>query len=394
MKNLSIKLKLAVAVLLCLGAQALVSTVMARQRYAQDITSAGEVAVRTAAQSFESLERRELDKLSATLAALVGDPTLTAMFAQHDFDRLYAAAAPIFQDLKDRHGVTDWEFIEAPPTRTVFMRVNRPDLSGDVADRATVLSSMRTGADAAGKELDRTGFALRVVRPFIAHGRLLGYMGLGQQIESFLGRMKAETENEFGLVVEKRYLDEKAWAAARGTRRDNWRDDPQVVAVDTTSADAPVLGGAAEVLDVPDGGRYLTSVEVGDRLFVRGVVPVRDVDGHKVGGLFVLHDVTSVREQARSERNREMLLTTLAALGVLAVIIGLVELLVFRRLQAMSRSMQEASTRLAGGDFDVAAAITPGTNDEIGRFERFLATFLGTIGATLREVEKRRSRTP
>jgi HAMP domain-containing protein len=392
MKNLSIKVKLAVAVVLCLGVLVAVNVLLAGQRYRADIADAGEVAVKAAAQSFASLERRELDKLSATLAALVGDPTLSAMFSQRDFDRLYVAAAPIYQDLKDRHGVTDWEFIEPPPTRTVFMRVHRPDLSGDAADRTTVLTAVRTNEAAAGKELDRTGFALRVVRPFVAHGRLLGFMGLGQQIESFLGRMKEETGNEFGLVVEKKFLDEKAWAAARGSRRNNWGDDAQVLTVESTGGDLPVVGTAADVLDVPDGGRHLATVEVGGKLFVRGVVPVRDVEGHKVGGLFVLHDVSAVRDRAGAERTREILLTALAALLVLAVILVLVEVLVLRRLKAMSATMEDAAMRLAGGDYDVAGAIVPGDQDEIGRFETFLGSFLGTIGSTLRELEKRRGR--
>jgi len=392
MQNLSIKLKLALAVLLSLGALALVNALMARQRYQEDIANAGAEAVRVAAQSFDSLEKRELDKLSATLAALVGDPTLSAMFAQRDFDRLFVAAAPIFQDLKDRHGVTDWEFIEPQPTRTVFQRVNRPDLSGDVADRATVLTAIKTGDAVGGKELDRTGFALRVVRPFVAHGKLLGYMGLGQQIDSFLSRMKAETGNEFGLVVQKRYLDEKAWASARGSRRNNWGDDPEVVAVEATSADLPVLGTAGEVQDVPDGGRHLAAAERDGKLFVRGVVPVRDVDGHKVGGLFVLRDVSAVRDRALSDRNRDILLSSLAALVVLGLIIALLELLVFRRLQGMTKAMEDVSVRLAGGDYDVAAGVPAGGKDEIGQFEQFLGRFLGTIGATLREMEKRRGR--
>lgn len=389
MKNLSIKLKVALAVLLCLVLLAAVNVLLAGQRYRQDIRNSGESAVRAAAQSFASLERRELDKLSATLAALVGDPTLTAMFAQRDFDRLFVAAAPIFQDLRDRHGITDWEFIEPPPTRTVFMRVHRPDVSGDAADRTTVLQAIRTNDASAGKELDRTGFALRVVRPFVAHGKLLGYMGLGQQIQSFLGRMKEETGNEFGLVLEKKYLDEKAYAAASGSRRNNWADDATVVTVDATG-DAPVVGTAADVGDVPDQGRFLSTVELGDKLFVRGVVPVRDVEGHKVGGLFVLSDVTAVRDRAGSERTREILLATLAALVVLGVILALIEVLVLRRLQGMSKAMEDAAMRLAGGDYDVAGTIQPGAGDEIGKFERFLGTFLGTIGSTLRELEKRR----
>lgn len=392
MKNLSIKLKLALAIVLCLGLLALANSLMARSRYAQDITDAGEGAVKAAAQSFDSLERRELDKLSATLAALVGDPTLSAMFAQKDFDRLYVAAAPIFQDLKDHHSVTDWEFIEPPPSRTVFMRVGRPDLSGDVTDRATLMRSVKTGEAAGGKELDRTGFALRVVRPFVAHGKLFGYMGLGLQIESFLGRMKAETGNDFGLMVEKRYLDQKAWSAARGARRDNWNDDPSTVAVEVTSPDLPVMGTSAEVVDIPDAGRFLAPVEVGDKLFVRGVVPVRDVEGHKVGGLFVLRDVSAVRDRARTDRNREIALAVVSALLVLGAILALVEVLVLRRLKAMARSMEDASMRLAGGDYDVASAVQPTANDEIGHFEGFLGSFLGTIGATMRELEKRRDR--
>ena len=73
------------------------------------------------------------------------------------------------------------------------------------------------------------------------------------------------------------------------------------------------------------------------------------------------------------------------------VILALVELLVLRRLQAMSKAMEDASMRLAGGDYDVVTP-APAFNDEIGKFETFLGSFLGTIGATLREMEKRRSR--
>jgi HAMP domain-containing protein len=269
------------------------------------------------------------------------------------------------------------------------MRVHRPDVSGDAADRATVLQAIKTNDAAAGKELDRTGFALRVVRPLVAHGNLIGYMGMGQQIGSFLGRMKEETGNEFGLVVEKRFLDEKSYAAARGSRPNNWADDPQVVTIEATG-DLPVVGKSADVAEVPDSGRYLSTVEVGAKLFVRGIVPVRDVEGHKVGGLFVLHDVTAVRDAAGSERNREVLLATLAAVVVLAVILALVELLVLRRLSAMSLAMEDAAMRLAGGDYDVGGTIKPGAADEIGKFEVFLAKFLGTMGSTLRELEKRR----
>ena len=52
--------------------------------------------------------------------------------------------------------------------------------------------------------------------------------------------------------------------------------------------------------------------------------------------------------------------------------------------------MEDVSTRLAGGEYEIGNTLQPTANDEIGRFESFLASFLGMIGATLRELEKRR----
>ena len=69
-----------------------------------------------------------------------------------------------------------------------------------------------------------------------------------------------------------------------------------------------------------------------------------------------------------------------------------VELLVLRRLKAMSATMEDAAMRLAGGDYDVGGAIVPGDQDEIGRFETFLASYRGNIGPALRELEMRRGR--
>jgi len=56
----------------------------------------------------------------------------------------------------------------------------------------------------------------------------------------------------------------------------------------------------------------------------------------------------------------------------------------------MTRTMEDASIRLAGGDYGIGGSVSPAEPDEIGRFEAFLGSFLGTIGATLRQLEKRR----
>ena len=151
MPSMSIKLKLTVAVVLGLGAIALVNAALARHRYQQDVQYSAEQAVRAAARTFASMEKREVDKLSSALDALLGDRTLAAAFAQRDRDRLYEVAAPIFRELKERHGVTQWMFID--PSRVCFLRVQRPELHDDVIERVTLQTAIRTSDTASGKEL-------------------------------------------------------------------------------------------------------------------------------------------------------------------------------------------------------------------------------------------------
>jgi HAMP domain-containing protein len=393
MKNLSIKAKIALSVVACLVVIAAANAILARHNYHREMTYAGEQAVRAAARSFRGIERREIDKLSTALDALIGEPTLAAFTAQRDRDNLLEAAAPIFKELKARHNVTHWYFIDPAPGRKCFLRVHRPELHDDVIDRQTLLAAIRTGDTAAGKELGQTAFALRVVRPFAPQGKLLGYMELGQEIDDFLVRMKDETGDDFALVIEKRFLSATAYAATRGERRNNWNDDPDVVMVDATSKEPGVFGTSADVADVPEGGRYLGPAERGTSRFVRGVVPVLDAAGQRVGGLFVLHDVTALRDRALSEQTGVVVLIGAVAVVVLSLLYFLVEVLVFRRLSRMTQAMQHLSIRLAGGDYDVGGHIKPASSDEIGKFEGFLGSFLSTIGSTLRELEKRQRRT-
>lgn len=45
----------------------------------------------------------------------------------------------------------------------------------------------------------------------------------------------------------------------------NWADDPEIVAIDVTDPSSPVVGSAADLRDLPDGGRFLEAVERGPR---------------------------------------------------------------------------------------------------------------------------------
>jgi hypothetical protein len=390
MPTLSIKLKIAATVALCLGLVAVLNAALAWYTYRQDMLYAGEQSAQAAARAFSAVQRREVDRLSSALDVLLRNPDLAEPFALRDRERLREAAEPIFRELKERHGISLWSFIEPEPARTTFLRMHRPDLFGDAVDRVSLDVAIRSGDTAAGVELGRTAFALRVVRPLVARGGLLGYVELGEEIDGFVARVKEETGDELGLVVRKEFLDPRAWASARGAHPDDRGEAPEIVTVVATSPDPAIRGTAEELREIPDGGRFLARVFRGPLRFVRGVVPVRDAAGRKIGGLFVLHDVNALRTRVKGEQVRVIVFVTLLALTVLGLLLAMFEVLVFRRLRRMTRAMEDVSTRLAGGDYEVGGTVRPEAADELGRFEAFLGSFLATIGATLRQLEKRR----
>ena len=366
MRSLSVELKLGIAIAAVCLVAALGATHLAGRVFGRTLEDAALATVREASGAFAAEEHSEIEKLAATLDALLGDEDLRAAFLARDRARLLALAAPRFQVLSERDRITHWYFIEPEPASTVFLRVHHPDLHGDRVERATYLQAMKTGELGAGKELGRTAFALRAVRPWIHEGKLIGYMEVAEEIDHFLTAMKARTGDDYGLLVKKKFLDERAWANVLGPRANTWNDRPDVVVVDTTSFTEGIVDYDGDLEALPEGGQDLGRVARGDRVHVRGIFPVLDATGRTVGGLFVLRDFTRQDAALRAARTQ----TLFAVLGVTGaaalVIVLLVRVVVFARLARLRGALEVRA---------VEAGLPPGrvvqldSEDEIGRLE-------------------------
>jgi HAMP domain-containing protein len=386
---MSIRAKLMLAIVASMVGLALVTGALIRAAGERTARSAAEHAVSAAAQALASSERGDIEKLDATLRALSAHPGLAQAFAARDRKTLLALAAPVFAALKAEHDITHLYFLEPEPSRTCFLRVHKPEWFGDVVDRATLTKAIETKGLGAGKELGKTAFALRIVRPWFGQdGKLLGYLELGEEIDHFLDRMKAQTGDDYGLLVEKAFLDEAAWRATRQGKRNNWGDRPRTVVVDTTAPDETMIDFDRDLASIPEQGLLLGEDLREGKVFARGIVPVKDAAGRRVGGLFVLHDVTALHRNMLAARRGVyvVLAAVAAALGILLHV--LVDRLVFRRLDAMIGTMEDLSARLAGGDYDVVAPRASGT-DEIGRFEEFFGRFLQVVAGLLKELTRK-----
>lgn len=246
--------------------------------------------LRKGAAAYAALERRDTEMLSRELDRLLGETDILELFRARRRGELLAAADREFAELKARH-VTHWYFLEPEPSRVCFLRVHAPELHGDVVNRETFSQAVATKKLGAGKEVGKTAFALRVVKPARLRGELIGYMELGEDIDHFLGQLKRETGDDFGVLIDKRHVDRME--LNRISKEDRWDDFREVVLVDSTMWEDRTVPLRIPLAELPDSGWMAGSWVDGGRRFAGAMFPLRDARRQVVGALFVRHAVPS-----------------------------------------------------------------------------------------------------
>jgi hypothetical protein len=268
----------------------LAATVVAATRAFAAGPAPADASARKAAAVFTALEKAEVEKLSILLDGLIADPVLVKTFVARDREKLLAKAQPKFETLRATQGVTHWYFLDPEPARTCFLRVHSPTLFGDMVRRETLSQAIATHEIGFGKELGKTAFALRVVKPIRVDGKVVGYMELGEEIEHFLGRMKEKTGDDFALLVDKKRLDRKELLRVQG--EDRWEQRPDVVLIDSTVWNERLVALNVPFDRIPAEGVHAGEWTEGSHKFVGAAFAVRDAADRIVGALFVRHELT------------------------------------------------------------------------------------------------------
>lgn len=363
-----------------------------QQSYTTRVTAAAKSALGTASTAFARLEKGEADKLSATLIGLESNSAFRDPFLAGNREALNAAAQPVFAGLKAQHRITHWYFESLPGSSTVFLRVHRPEQFGDELKRKTYVAASEGETQSAGLELGKTAVALRVVRPYYgADDKLIGYMELGQEIDSFLEDIKEQTGDEVGLLLAKESMDSSGWAdvAKKNGKENNWdAQEDFVVAGSTSEVLAEEIVQTKDLKSIGAEGKVLGVFEEEDGTTeTRVAFPINDAAGEPIGLMVVAHDITAVVDEIASTRVRMMGAIIAMMVVVLGVVIVLMNALIFSRLSHMITDMETITTRVAGGDYAVSYTPT-GANDEIGKFERFYADFITMVGGALKQLSE------
>jgi HAMP domain-containing protein len=309
------------------------------------------------------------------------------IFMRDDREQLFKSG----QDLYAKHkelGVTHFYFIRK--NGTALSRLHNSKEYDDKITRLTFLESQRTNSWGTGIELGQSAqrFTLRAVYPYFNNNELIGYVELGEEIDHFLKTMKDQTGYEYGIVVEKKYLDEKKWTAIRSTKglRNNYNDLNKYVIVDTTMDDSKKLldHSSIQIEDlatVPDDGRVFHYFELDNKSYVSGGFALYDAARNKLGAVVVTQDVSSLVETSKKLNLNILLIAVFGTVFICIVMVFIIRGIVVKPLN----KVVEAATRVVGGDFNATADVQ--SKDEIGELSEMLNMVSQVMANTGNELE-------
>ncbi len=349
-------------------------------------------ALESAQRNFEGLRQARVDIMGAALEITPFCTTLREAFIASDRETLQEVSWKRFEALRDTFGISRWYYYEPGPEGTVFLRVYRgaaaldPGAYGDASTSKSLVRARDTGEMSSGFEVGRQALSLRVIAPFADDdGEVIGYIGLGERIHDYLEKISGQTGDDYALFLRKDLLNREAWRSLHENQGtvDDWDDYAEVVLADNTRDDVLIPGIDMDV-DHFRETHSLGVVSLGERAYSTGTFPIVDVTGTSVGFVYVMQDVTELTAVFRAAQIGLLLSFLALAVGISVVVTLILERVVFNRIDTMVTDMERMSLAVAAGDWQALRHDNEPPDDEIGRFERFLGSFLALVAAALR----------
>ncbi|MBN2887464.1 MAG: methyl-accepting chemotaxis protein [Chromatiaceae bacterium] len=304
--------------------------------------------------------RQESDRALSLATAVASIPEVQAAFAARDRERLSALTLPIFERMRQAHGVVQFQFHTAPATS--FLRLHSPEKFGDDLSgfRATVLETNRGGKIISGLEIGRAGLGMRGVVPVLHQGRQVGSVEFGLSFgqpffEDFARRFDAQAV----LYLNRDGRFERFAGTADG--------DPVL----SPEAMREVLTGASVTMQSERHNRPL-AVFAG---------PIKDYSEQPIGVVEIMIDRSADVAAARTAT------LTILGLGLVALLIGTGLALVLTRLIVRPlRLAVERMEQIAHGDGDLTQHLPADGGNELADLGRAFNAFLDPLRELVRDL--------
>jgi hypothetical protein len=159
---------------------------------------------------FVELLEMESNNLERLAEALTDNTSFQKTFLANDRGALFNESIALQAKLREKHQITHFYF--HLKDGTCFLRVHNPSRHSDLITRHTMNQALLTTAPSRGYELGPLGtLTLRVVVPWTVNNKLIGYIELGKEIDTFFQIIKKIKGVDLILAIEKKFLDKALW---------------------------------------------------------------------------------------------------------------------------------------------------------------------------------------
>ena len=298
----------------------------------------------------------QAQNLSMAMDLLLRNDAVVQAFAQGNREKLADLTADLYRErLKPEYGIQQFHF-HTPDSKS-FFRAHKPDKFGDdLSDfRSTVNHANSAKERVQGLEVGRAGLGLRLVAPIAHNGRHLGSVEFGSSAQAILETAAEQTGVEFAVGIKQDVF--RAAGRFEGSKRDLVKGETVFFDYSQPRMRDLVERQSASTGDAPQ------SLEVGDRRYVAGSMPLTDYSGDTVGQIRVFKDVSAAWGQAWRDLWIQIAVILAAVAGVLVLFFVASGRLITRPLNAMASGLHDIAT----GEGDLTRRLDVHSNDEIGQ---------------------------
>lgn len=144
---------------------------------------------------------------SAILDFIEKDKQIIEYFKKKDRESLYKYSKKIYNSLTKNYNLTHFYFHDK--NKKNFLRVHNYKKHSDIINRYTLQRSIELQKEFGGIEFGIFhNLTLRVVRPFIVEGELIGYLELGEEIDYLTPYISKIFKSETMIALDKKYIEE------------------------------------------------------------------------------------------------------------------------------------------------------------------------------------------
>ncbi len=218
--------------------------------------------------------------IKGELYHLMQNEKLKEVFLTQNKDKLFTAAKPIYDYLNLDDNITHFYFMDTK--RKCFLRVHSKERFGDTIDRVTSKKAEITKEISYGLELGPLGtFTLRVVQPWYADNKLIGYLELGKELTAILPDLESKLDSKFLVAIDKSLIDKKKFLSHNP--QNNWDEFDKYIAIYGTQDDD------LEFSDYLEEKLHIHSNGKNEQLYG---IKLLDVIGNEVGYIFQEYDLS------------------------------------------------------------------------------------------------------